>query len=357
MLEQDQALLTQLERLLPHLEEQSLPRTYLQWLCRTTNTLEQNHVSAKALPSPIWAPKQPIDSPFLSIIMRTQGNRLEELEEVFLCLNGQSDLDFEIILVLHRVPEATTNTICDLIASQGDILQNRISVYSLEEGTRTAPLNLGASLAKGQYFTCLDDDDLVLSHWVETFRKGALAAPGKVIRCYGMIQKWEQHIDKKGTRQLRSVSGRISQYCQPYCLHVQLHENKTPISCIAIPTLCYQQFGLHYDETLTTTEDWDYFMQCGLLLGVYDTKEITFLYRIWMNATSSVSQHSKEEWDQNREKILSKLNDVPILTTREDFLAPSPYEVKITLKEIMRRIFRRCKRYAKFFLSLFKKGY
>ncbi len=355
MLEQDQALLAQLAQVLPLLGEQALPRTYLQWLCRTVQIKEEQ--APPALPAPLWAKRKTLALPFLSVIMRTQGNRLEELKEAFLCLCGQSDSDFEVILILHRTPAEAKTQILSLIEGQDPALQERISVYALEEGNRTAPLNLGASLAKGQYFTCLDDDDIVLSHWVENFRKGALAAPGQVIRAYGVIQKWEQYTDKQGQRQLRSVSQRIPLYCQPYCLHVQLHENKTPISCMAIPTVCHQSFGLRYDDALTTTEDWDYFMQCALLLGVFDTKEITFLYRIWVNATSSVSQHTKEEWDRNRERVLEKLNGIPVLTTREAFLAPSPYETKITLKELLRRILRRCKRYAKFFLSLFKKGY
>ena len=50
------------------------------------------------LPDPRPAPS---DGPFLSVIMRTQGQRMALLEDALLCLAGQADADFEVVLAVH----------------------------------------------------------------------------------------------------------------------------------------------------------------------------------------------------------------------------------------------------------------
>jgi 2-polyprenyl-3-methyl-5-hydroxy-6-metoxy-1,4-benzoquinol methylase len=45
---------------------------------------------------------EPEDGPFLSVMMRTQGKRPQELREAFLSLAAQSNQDFEIIVIGHR---------------------------------------------------------------------------------------------------------------------------------------------------------------------------------------------------------------------------------------------------------------
>lgn len=41
--------------------------------------------------------------PFLSVVTRTQGRRLDTLRDALLCLSAQSDQDFEVVVVGHRL--------------------------------------------------------------------------------------------------------------------------------------------------------------------------------------------------------------------------------------------------------------
>ncbi len=320
-LQEKQQLLSQIDTVLTSLGSEAQPCQYLHWLTEALPGTQNQYFQEKLLPRIQQSRAMQDRTPFLSIIVRTQGNRLEELQEVFLSLYGQSDTDYEILLVVHKATEAAKEKLRALVDAQLPFLQERIRLFFLDTGTRTAPLNLGASMAYGRYFTCLDDDDVVLEHWVEAFHRGANAHPGQVIRCYGMTQAWSAELDDNGKKQLASVGSRKMAYCQPFQLFLQLHENRTPISCMAIPTACFQEIGIYFDETLTTTEDWDYFMRCALLLGVHDTEEVTFLYRIWTNAPSSATLHQQKEWDRNREYIIEKMNKIPLLTTRKALYA------------------------------------
>ena len=58
----------------------------------------------------------------------------------------------------------------------------RVHVHQVLDGGRARPLNVGLQRAAGRYVAFLDDDDLVTADWVEVFRRGALAKPGRVVR-------------------------------------------------------------------------------------------------------------------------------------------------------------------------------
>ena len=45
------------------------------------------------------------DTPFLSVIIRTQGKRFEALKEALLCLEAQTDDRFEVHLILHKATD------------------------------------------------------------------------------------------------------------------------------------------------------------------------------------------------------------------------------------------------------------
>ena len=276
------------------------------------------------------------DAPFLSVLMRTQGKRFEALKEALLSLEAQTDGDFEVILILHRAAEQDRQTTEALVASLSPSMREKVTVRALESGTRAAPLNLALSLARGRYITMLDDDDLVFEDWIENFHKGALAHEGRAIRCYAMTQFWKSNPGPNGQVCLQAVATPEPTYCTPFDLQKHLSENYTPISCMAIPRACYAVFGISFDEALTTAEDWDFLMQCALLCGVFDTGEITFLYRLWQNAETSHTLHQNDEWLKNRAYIMEKLQAIPYVTagsgswpstagdTQEPYVMPQP---------------------------------
>ena len=309
------------------------------------------------------------DAPFLSVIMRTQGKRYEALKEALLCLEAQSDGDFEVILVVHRGDDEGKASVRRLLDTLSPDFRKKIRHEELDNGTRTAPLNYGASLTRGSFFAMLDDDDLIFDNWVENFHAAARKHPTNVIRAYGCTQEWKAVESPNGIC-LKSDGPIRNQYCTPFHLPSHLEDNQTPISCVAIPAFCYRVLGLQFDDTLTTAEDWDYIMRCVLTVGIYDTECITFLYRLWSNLETSRTLHAQKEWTQNRLRIYKKLDQIPIITDRQSIIRQThtiatsngasqtviitpgnrehymtPYSIKLTCKYLLHIIkcFLRCR--------------
>lgn len=292
--------------------------------------------------------------PFLSVILRTQGKRYEMLKEALLCLEAQTDDSFEVILIIHNASEEGKASVARLLDTLDPTFRKKIRAEILDGGTRTAPLNRGASLACGTHFAMLDDDDLLFDHWIENFHTAAKKEPKKVIRCYGCTQAWRSVSTPEGLRLISNGTIK-NQYCAPFSLLAHLEDNYTPISCVAIPTFCYRRLGIAFDEALTTAEDWDYIMRCILTVGVVDTEEITFLYRLW-DSEGSRSLHTQKEWHRNRSSICKKLDQIPLLTDRRTLLQElqtlpmsqtkaaswekhmTPYSIKMTCKQILRTV-------------------
>ena len=277
----------------------SAPARYLQWLAEKAEdrTAEQD-----------------ADAPFLSVLMRTQGKRYEMLKEALLSLEAQTDQDFEVILVVHKPTEEDFEATVALLDALTPTFGKKVRHFRLDTGTRSSPLNLALSHAKGRYIAMLDDDDLVLENWVEVFHECARKNDGSVIRCYGLTQFWSCYTNERGQTVLQSDEAPVPTYCTPFRMHEHLEDNHTPISCVAIPRACYSVFGIGFDEALSTAEDWDFLMQCASLCGVTDTREITFLYRLWKNAETSHTVHREKEWLQNRDYIADKLSRLPYIT-------------------------------------------
>ena len=89
------------------------------------------------------------DAPFLSVIMRTQGHRPEALSEVLLCLCGQSDLDFEVLIMGHNLDEKGRASVIKIIDQLPDYMNGKVSLVEVTGGNRTTPLSRGFEAAKG----------------------------------------------------------------------------------------------------------------------------------------------------------------------------------------------------------------
>ncbi len=258
--------------------------------------------------------------PFISILIRTQGKRFEALKETFLCLEAQTDDRFKIILLVHKADAQGRECVQRLLSLQSPDFAKKIHTEYIDEGTRTRPLNIGASLVDTPYFAMLDDDDVVFNNWIEEFGKSAQQFPNQVIRSYGCTQSWKVLAATDSDTLLCSEGPIVNQYCSLFDLVAQLETNYTPISCVAIPTSCYSELEIHFDESLTTTEDWDFIMRCVFAVGIVDTEKITFLYRLWSNAETSHTLHNDDEWMKNYYAIVEKFNKLPIHTTRQALL-------------------------------------
>jgi GT2 family glycosyltransferase len=265
----------------------------------------------------VGIPREPLadDRMFLSIITRTQGTRIRTLRDVLMCLAGQSCQDFELLIVVHN-PTASVQAEAEvkaLVAEFPPAQRQRIRVLTCTRAGRSAPLNDAASEANGQYIAFLDDDDFVFGHWVETFRDLARETPGAMLRAVCARQDFELAPSDGSNRRPRATSWFRMDWPATYDAVAHLHANFTPFMSLAFPAEAFQRLAFRFDETLSTTEDWDLANRLAMLCGVVTAPDVTSVYRWWTNAESSTFSHGPEEWDANRRQILQKLNSQPIL--------------------------------------------
>lgn len=256
------------------------------------------------------------EQPFLTVVIRTVGNRIESLREVLLCLTAQDDADFEVLIVGHKMSSENGEAICALIEELPYFLQNRTRLIRVDHGNRSTPLNVGFSQAKGTYIVALDDDDLVTGDWVQSFHDGFREAPGALLHCYCVSQEWSLFQEKEGSQKLLAVAAPSNIFCQPFNWREQYKVNRCPLMTIAFPKDVFHRFPYKFDEKLDTVEDWDYIMTMAMILGVHDIPNVTAIYRLWTNAQNSYSLHNKDEWDRNMAYVLDKLSHIPMMFPR-----------------------------------------
>ncbi len=253
--------------------------------------------------------------PFLSIITRTQGQRLSTLTETLLTLGGQSCDDFELVLVVHSRDEAVLEQVRAVVDEFPKRLTSRISVIQCVRHGRSAPINDALNVANGEYIAVLDDDDFVFANYVEHFKEMAREAPGRLVRAVCVRQDFAYEADGQWPR------SRAQSWFQPiwaanYDAVEHLYTNNTPFMTIAFPGALFRQLGLRFDETLTTLEDWHLTTNAASLCGVHSVPEITSIYRWWTNAGSSLFEHATSEWVDNRARVIDEGSMRPILLPR-----------------------------------------
>lgn len=248
---------------------------------------------------------------FITVAMRTQGKRIQELQEALLCLNAQTLTDFDVCIVGHNIQPEDEEAVVNLIRMQPQWLRDKIEYSHVEGGSRSRPLNYAFGRSQSNYVTILDDDDLVFDNWLEAFHETALQNWGMIVYSYVFTQDWRVFETRTGRRHLEATKAPVAEFCDDYNYILQLDTNHCPIMGLAYPRYSFSDLGLRFDESLTTTEDWDYLLRAATLCGVADASEATSIYRLWKNAENSSSLHKKIEWDKNRTRVIQKIGESP----------------------------------------------
>ncbi|MGO5051970.1 glycosyltransferase [Lachnospiraceae bacterium LCP25S3_G4] len=297
--------------------KESLVNQYLTWMQEFINSEYMIDVFIRQY-SPIEkADLEEIKRPFLSIVTRTQGKRSEALRETLLSLAGQSCMDFEVMVMGHKLSKEQKENVEQIIADVPEFLSEKIRFILVEDGNRTTPINRGFELARGQYAVILDDDDLVFDNWVSSFKEKAEDYPGRVLHAYVIAQDWCTVKTKDGIQGLRACGSPQNQFCKDFHWLTELNGNYCPVLGLAFPLYPFKELGIRFDETLDTTEDWDFLMRISALCGVADIQRPTSIYRLWRNIENSYSLHDDEVWKNNHKKIQNKFKSKPILLPKE----------------------------------------
>jgi glycosyltransferase involved in cell wall biosynthesis len=251
--------------------------------------------------------------PFLSVITRTQGTRLYTLRDTFMSLAGQSCEDFEVVLVINSVSQAVIRNVRAIVDEFPPNFRARINTVTSERAGRSAALNDGIAHARGRYVAILDDDDIAMGHWVETFRQLAAAAPpGALLRTTCARQDFDLSNTGNVPPVPRAASWFKMEWPAIYDPVAHLFTNYTPMMCVAYPIAVFRNDGLQFDETLSTAEDWDFMLRAGMLRGMATSPEVTAIYRLGATADASTRIHTSDEWAANRDAVHHKLSAAPI---------------------------------------------
>ena len=248
--------------------------------------------------------------PFLSIITRTQGKRPEMLTETLLCICGQVDTDFELLIIGHNVEDNDRDRVLEIIGDLPQWMQEKTRYVPVFGGTRATPLNRGFEEARGKYITILDDDDLVFDNWIEKFKEAAEENPGKIIHSYAVSQDWETLSGEHSNTPI-AVDKPTNIFCEDFLITRQLTFNVCPTMALAFPSYPFKHLNIRFDEQFTTTEDWDFLMRTAFITGVVNSKTPTSIYRRWKNTENSQSLHNEKEWSKNYKTILKKFCGLP----------------------------------------------
>ena len=256
-------------------------------------------------------------SPFLSVLLRTQGRRPQELREALLCLAAQSSDDFEVLVLAHRTTYEEQLLIERIIEDQPPTFRARIRLLLLDQGARSYPLNVGLAEARGVYVGIFDDDDTVLADWIEEFKKSARDNDGRILRGVTLRQDVDV-VNVRGGLGVRALDAPKRIYTQKFSLVEHVHRNQSPPIGWVFPRSVYQHFGLTFDESMTTTEDWEFLIQAAQLTGVADIEKVLAIYRWWPTRESSRTMHSRDEWLQNEQEIRRRVDSRPLLLPAGD---------------------------------------
>lgn len=252
--------------------------------------------------------------PFLSVLLRTQGRREATLQESLLCLAAQTCDDFEVLVLLHDAGADASEAVRALVSHFHGSFSSRVRSLEVSGGGRCRPLNEGARHARGQYIAMLDDDDLVLSDWVDTFRDAAMRFPGHVVRTAVATQRIEERAGGWGGSDGYEVVDRPRLVFALDFDHVDhLLDNRTPNNGYAFPRSLVTDLGVGWDESLPVLEDWDHLLRCASICGVVGVPRITGLLRWWEEGQDSKSAHPPELWEATRRRVIEKHDTAPLL--------------------------------------------
>lgn len=251
--------------------------------------------------------------PFLTVLVRTQGQRPEPLRDALLCLAGQTCQDFEVLVLIHTEDADAVADVHRIVSRLEPSFASRVRALHIEGGSRATPLNVGVKEARGRRIAVFDDDDLLMGHWVEAFAEAEDEARGRLIRALSANQ-WVKPEQWQGDLAgMRALSWPAVEFPDTFDHVDHLQINRSPFMTWAFPRELFHVVGLRFDEELAVCEDWDVILQGSAWFGVYGATELTSIYRRWKRGDSSYLVHARQEWLGSEERVRDRLDAAPLL--------------------------------------------
>ena len=254
-----------------------------------------------------------VETPFASVLVRTQAapRRLISLRDTLLSLQGQTNQDFEVVVLPHNADPERLAALASVVAESQPWFGERLRVLPVTGGGRAAPLIAGAKAARGDFVVALDDDDIVLGHWIETF--AALSAQAErpvLLRAGAVAQEMEEVGSAVGFRASRPW---VKRWNSEFDTISQLVDNQCPIHTVALPRTELGRWNLWWNDDLPVLEDWDLLMRATQAIGVMSTAEITAIYRLWPAHQNSFAHLPERDWASVRDRVLAGWDSHPFV--------------------------------------------
>jgi hypothetical protein len=219
------------------------------------------------------------DDPFLSVLVPVGTAGSQALRESLLCLVGQDDVDFEVVLVTS--PGAGPQ-VDEVVADQPPRLASRLRRAEADRTTPGAVRNAGLAVARGRFVTVLPEGDLTMASWVTTFHAAEPSAGGRVLRALGVTQE-HSVVEVAGHESVRAVGSPRALAPGRFSLWQHALEPLSPPASWAWPRALVQSHGLGYDATVSDDADWELLVRAAELVGVSDLEVVTSLHREWVD--------------------------------------------------------------------------
>jgi glycosyltransferase involved in cell wall biosynthesis len=158
---------------------------------------------------------------------------------------NQTFLDFELIVINDGSSDSTLDIL-------GRFIDPRVKVLSYPNSGLSASRNRGIDLAKSDYISFLDADDLWTSDKLEAQIATLLDNPEMAV-----VYSWTEFIDQTGNLLGYGIRNTDTGYVFPELLEYFFIGSG---SNALIRRTVFEEVG-YFDETLTSAEDWDMFLR------------------------------------------------------------------------------------------------
>ena len=232
-------------------------------------------------------------APQISVIVPTY-NRPEMLNEALESILKQTFKNFEVVVV-NDAGMSVEDVVLKLNKTK-----NITYVSHAKNRGLAAARNTGIKIARGKYIALLDDDDLFYPNHLETAMEH-VSDETPVIYTDAARATYEKHKDS-----YRLVEKKVP-YSIDFARDKLLVGNIAPVNCFVFEREKGLGAGL-FDETLTTLEDWDFWIRLSKRCTFKHIATVTAQVN-WRTDGTTMTSSLGAEFGKNREKIYKKYED------------------------------------------------
>ncbi|OQY14044.1 MAG: hypothetical protein B6I30_01800 [Desulfobacteraceae bacterium 4572_187] len=254
---------------------------------------EQRHCANRAISEAQKREVEKMDVPLVSVIVPTY-NRSEMLTEALESILKQTFNNFEIVVV-NDAGMSVEDVVLKLNKKK-----NITYVSHAKNRGLAAARNTGITAARGKYISLLDDDDLFYPNHLET-AMAHVSEKTPVIYTDAVRATYERYNDSY------RLVGKNVPYSMDFERKKLLVGNISPANCFVFKKKKALQVGL-FDETLTTLEDWDFWIRLSGLCTFKHIAKVTAQVN-WRTDGTTMTSSLGADFKKNRDGIYKRYQE------------------------------------------------